>query len=90
MSALVKPLVNSTKVIGGASDMVNVEFMSAITKTEKPSIVGRNEPAKWNIVFNVTDNGVGTPNFVTWKYDNYADRDADFASIMALASTTLV
>lgn len=89
MSALVKPLVHSTKVIGGASDMVNVENASAITKTEKPSIVGRNEPAKWNIVFNVTDNGVGTPNFVTWKYDNVTDRDADFVSIQTLASTVL-
>ena len=90
MSALTKPLIDSTKVISGASDMVNVEDVSSVTTTDKPAIVGRNEPAKFNIVFHMKENGAGTPNFVTWKYDNKTDRDADLASIMTLASTTLV
>jgi len=90
MSAIAKPLIHSTKVIGGASDMVNIEQATAITKSAKPSIDGRNEQPKWNIEFNMADNNVGTPNFITWKYDNVTDRDADFVSIQTLASTVLV
>jgi hypothetical protein len=90
MSALTKPLINSTKVIGGASDPINVEKVISIAATNKPSIAGRNEPPRWSLTFHFEENGAGTPNFIEWKYDNVVDRDADLASILTLASTTLV
>ena len=77
MSAIAKPLINSTKVVSGASDMVNVDLCVNITKAGDTKIVFH------------TPNTIGAPVFTEWKYATTILRDEDFASILALASNTL-
>lgn len=89
MSAIVKPLIQSTKVKSGASDLVNVEMCSSITKVDVPAATGINREDEFKIVFQ-TMNDDNSPIYVDWKYKLVADRDADYAAIVALAATVLV
>jgi len=88
MSALAKPMIQSTKVTSGASDLVNVELCSSVTKTDVPAVPGRNTKAKYQLVFQTSDDS-NSPIYVVWNYDVEASRDADHVSLVALAANVL-
>lgn len=85
MSALAVPFVFSTAVQSGASDMVNVEQVSAITR-----VTAEGQKNVYQIVFHLQNNGVGTPNWITWSYDRSPDRDADYDGLLAQIAAAVV
>jgi hypothetical protein len=88
MSALAKPMIQSTKVVSGGSDMVNIELCSSVTKMTIPVVAGKNTKAKYQLVFHTADDS-NSPIYVTWDYLLEADRDADHVSLVALAANVL-
>ena len=90
MSAIAKPLIHSTAVVGGESEVVNVDQIMSMVKNDIPIV--RPELAdrvKYTLEFAVlsTEN---QPRIVTWDYGfgaaALAARDAGYTAALALAS----
>jgi hypothetical protein len=83
MSAIATPMVHSTAVIGGSSDLVNVEVAQAVTRVTVDPVT--NQRGSYDIVFHF---GGGTPA-VHWKFVDEAARDAEYALLIAIISTVV-
>jgi hypothetical protein len=82
MSALAKPMVVTTNTIAPA-DPVNVELLTSFTKVDKPQI--NDIPAEYWIVFKLRGDNT-SPSEVVWRYDDSADRNTDYASVITYAA----
>ena len=83
MSALAKPLMNSTTANNGTP--VNVEFVHSINiVTSDPAVSGQS--GVYEIIFNF---GMNLPS-ITWGYSTEALRDASYAALISAASVAIV
>lgn len=87
MSALAKPFIHTTTA-SSEVEPVNVENISSFAKVTVPAI-SSNNLGTFAINFVIRDNGVGSPNIVTWRYDDDTARDADYTSLLALVSNAI-
>lgn len=82
MSALVKPMVHSSRAIGNQQP-VNAEKIIDFVELETTSV--NNTPTKFQLVFSME---AGTaPKSIIWNYSSKGDMNADFAGVLGLVST---
>lgn len=89
MSALATSMIHSTDVIGGQSEMVNAEMCKGVSKVTADRVTGVNQEGKFQIEFNMGENGSGNPMNMTWAYATEALRDGDYLKVISTISTVV-
>ena len=86
MSALAKPMFHSTKTTG-TTQPINAERITNMNTLDVPP---RANSGATRYVITFTYDSIAAPKDITWEYATAVDRDADFASALALISAVLV
>lgn len=83
MSALVKPMIHSSRTTGD-SQPLNAEKIVSFVKITTPPIPNG---SKSTFQINFTMEAGTGPENLSWKYDTQVLMDADFTAIIGLVST---
>ena len=89
MSALAKPFVHSTTVIGGFVDPIEIENIATFNKLDVSDVSSNNNKPLYAISFSLRNNGTGTPNNVQWRYATQAARNTAYNALVTLVSTAV-
>ncbi len=88
MSAISKPLINSTAVIGSDSEAIAIENIVTFSKVSIANPIGSSTPTS-QIVF-IMKSIDTAPHTVIWKFVDDTARDAEYVKLLALVSTVVV